>query len=714
MNGTSSINPVLPARLDRRTAAFRAAVFMLIALLVVEAGRQGLRLRRWVWDTTAPIRFTSDLDRGFEWGRIADGEGLLNQYEKMQFQRPADRNWMDYGPLRLVVMTAWAKWARTHHPSAVRWHDERSYELTAPLLRVTLGTEIAAVVAAFFLVRLWVIRGDRPGRAPFWSRFFRRSDGLLTEPIESRPFFRGVFPGLVAAAVLWFNPATVLDGYGWPSYDDWVIPFFLLAVLAASLDFWFVAGLVIGTGAMLKGQMLLAVPVLAIWGLVAGKFTGAVRVVGGTAVAIAVVASPWLLTSIPAGPLAVARSHPGEAWQAPPMAFHLGRSFNVGVIVWVTGVAVLAATLPTVARWTTVRPEWKWRRVIEHRWFWPGVAAVVAFGWILWPWLRAGNRTHWRTCVSCAVAAAVCVVGASRNWWRAIEADTSMNPEKPTRPFGVPQNRLALLVQPVLIATATAMLLCTSVFNASTAWWDCGVRFGTEHWPSLEVGTPDNAPALLVGDFRWSNEKLDEPAMTLAARKVLWAWPAQPRVVPIGTLLRFIAGVGVLAASIGIGLQARGRDPRLLIAVVTPWVWCYCFTPQVQERYLVFAAGVACVCAGVSTGMLLIGIGLSVVAALSVLHVMMVAVPPKAVAEFQARLGAEFPRLFEKTGPKLSVLAAGTHPDIAWAVLLAAMIFLYFSLAIRRRAGTGRFRRWRGYVANRFFFGTVLPEAIST
>jgi hypothetical protein len=78
-------------RPDGRTIAFRIAVVLLIALLVFEAGRLGLRFRRWVWDTTTPIRFSGDLDRGFEWGRVAADEGLLNQYEKMQYQRPAGR-----------------------------------------------------------------------------------------------------------------------------------------------------------------------------------------------------------------------------------------------------------------------------------------------------------------------------------------------------------------------------------------------------------------------------------------------------------------------------------------------------------------------------------------------------------------------------------------------------------------------------------------------
>jgi hypothetical protein len=704
---SNSIDPITTGPVPRTDVYFRIALIVLIGLAVWFAGREGLRFRRWVWDTTTPIRFKGGLDRGFEWGRVSASEGMLNQYEKMQVQKPADKNWLDYGPLRLEVMTLWAKWAAVHHPNVRRWSDDGSYELTAPLLRFTLGTEIAGAVAAFLLVRLWARRGSRRGQAGF---------------------FQGVLPGLFAAAVLWFNPATALDGHGWPGDDVWVIPFFLLAAVAASVGWWFAAGIVLGVGAMLKGQLLGAVPVFAIWALISGPvgnrsggaahrqglvgiahrtldfvadlFSGATRLVGGAVVAVAVIASPWLLSSIPADRLAAARvvqsQHGHEPWQSPPMSFAIARHANVGVIVWVAGIAVLTAGVPWVRKWKTNRPGWhgRVRAVVEHPWFWPAVGGLTAFVWTIWPWLPAMNRPQAWTGFVCAVAVAILVLVV-----------------RPGRP----------LVKPVVIATAAALLLCTSTFNASTAWWDCGVRFVGGANPAQfvnEQDKPDNVARLLTDDdFHWSPNNPDEPVTTLHRGQILHVWPRQDRVVGISESLRFVSEAGVLIAAIGLGVQARRRDARVLVALVTPWIWCYCFTPQVQERYLVFAAAVTCVCAGVSTGMTLLGMILSVIATLTVLHVMLISAGYTATGIFKRHLAVEFPSLFDKDGPNLRSLADHAFPELAWAVILIALIYLYFALAfrgsIRGLVVPWKRRETPAPVAKAVEFGTVPAEAVS-
>jgi len=60
--------------------------------------------------------------------------------------------------------------------------------------------------------------------------------------------------GLLAAMLMWLNPAILMDANVWPQWDVWVLPPFLLAALLASVEWWFAAGLVFGLGTMFKGS----------------------------------------------------------------------------------------------------------------------------------------------------------------------------------------------------------------------------------------------------------------------------------------------------------------------------------------------------------------------------------------------------------------------------------------------------------------------------
>src|SRR5580704_4801543 len=57
--------------------------------------------------------------------------------------------------------------------------------------------------------------------------------------------FRGPACGLIAATLFWLNPAVIYDSHGWPQWDVWQFPFYIVAALLLSLDFWTAAGLVL-------------------------------------------------------------------------------------------------------------------------------------------------------------------------------------------------------------------------------------------------------------------------------------------------------------------------------------------------------------------------------------------------------------------------------------------------------------------------------------
>jgi hypothetical protein len=638
------------------TGAVRVGILLLLAIGVVYAAEMGLRFRHWMWETTATIRVTSDIERSFYWGRQAAVEGYANQYEKMQPERPTDLNWLDYPPLRLGVMTLWAKWVMTQYPQVRQWHQNPTFEMTAPLLYFNTAMEVVGVVCAFLLTRLWSRRAAR------------RSSFIL--PPSS--FFQGTLPGLAAAAILWFNPAVVVSGYGWPACDLWVVPMFLLATLLTSVDWWFTAGVVIGIGAMLKGQQLLAVPVFLVWALVAGRPIGAGRLLAGVTIAIALVASPSLLTYIPVEKLAAARAIQSERQPAlvPDGTFAIPRVVDVRALVWIFGVvtAAIAGPFVTRLRLTPATPPpvgdedggseavQFGRHLLVSQWIFPAGTVIGIVLLVSWPWMLKSNRPHWLIgeCAGVALAAAT-------RW---------------LRPRGIPFVAAGAL--------GGSMLLCMSVFHGSSGWYDCGIRFGTIHWPTLAVGKTDNLPGILREHYGWADD-LQATGITLPAHSIFSLWSEHDLEVSEGALLRGIFAVLLAMTAIGVGLQARRRDPRLLIAIVTPWLLFFCFLPEIHERYLLFAASLSCVCCGISTGMTLLGVLLSLVTATMTVHQMLAGASRTNLRLLGDVLNRQFPALFDRqAGQLLLRIADGTHPDLGFAVVLIGLIFLYFTLALRR------------------------------
>ena len=148
---------------DWRVLLLRILIWIVIAAVLVISFREGLKIRRWAFEATDPIRFVDDIQRGCYWGLVASGqEGYLNQYDKMQDELP-DRldarwvPWLDYAPLRLLVMREWGAWQRAHYPPKPNeplleaW--QHPYEFNAPVLWFNTGMEIFGAFCAFFLTR---------------------------------------------------------------------------------------------------------------------------------------------------------------------------------------------------------------------------------------------------------------------------------------------------------------------------------------------------------------------------------------------------------------------------------------------------------------------------------------------------------------------------------------------------------------------------------
>jgi hypothetical protein len=136
--------------------------------------------------------------------------------------------------------------------------------------------------------------------------------------------------------------------------------------------------------------------------------------------------------------------------------------------------------------------------------------------------------------------------------------------------------------------------------------------------------------------------------------------------------LRIIYLVALLLCSLGAARHARRRDPRLLIAVATPWLLMFALLAQMHERYLLWGAVLSAVALGVSVR-------------LSTLHFLFSAMSATMITQVLL--------MDKKLGPTLSTIdfLERTRP-IASCILLVG-VAIYLREVLSNRAPIFRPRR---------------------
>jgi hypothetical protein len=256
-----------------------------VALLIVSACvfKVGIQLRRWAWEQTVNMHFIGDATHAYTWGSDSDNIGLFKRYRQIRADygdQPPMEYGLDYTPLRLTIVTIWAHWVNQHFDGSDQWDPDKSYAFHRPILMFNAACEAAAAVGVVMVLRL--------------MRKITR--GGAAESTRIRDIFGRYVPLAVAALLVWFNPSLILNDC-WPQWDCWILPFFVFALYFSMRDWWFTAGLMLGIGAMLKGQILFVGPIFLLWPLFSARWLSAARVVFGLAMAMTLIAIPWTLTS---------------------------------------------------------------------------------------------------------------------------------------------------------------------------------------------------------------------------------------------------------------------------------------------------------------------------------------------------------------------------------------------------------------------------------
>jgi hypothetical protein len=136
---------------------------------------------------------------------------------------------------------------------------------------------------------------------------------------------------------------------------------------------------------------------------------------------------------------------------------------------------------------------------------------------------------------------------------------------------------------------AVAAFCIGACWGGSFAWLKVGFLYGSEHYPYLFISSCYNLPSLMA-HLNWS---LKTPYFSLQIGTLhlalTWQWT-----------LRILYLVTLILCARGAAQHARHRDPRLLIAIATPWLLMFALLGQMHERYLLWGAVLSAVALGVS------------------------------------------------------------------------------------------------------------------
>ena len=343
-----------PLGRDRKWARrlARWAVWFVVLDVLAAALLGGLRLRRWMWiHTDAPhpsLRFDANINNAYRWGAlvlshanekaVAAGKGkatdwrffvpaYVGLYREVIREHPDGQYDLDYTPARLLADALWVRHERLIYPHVRQW--QRTYSFNAPLLWLNIGCELLSALGAFLLVRHWVWRSTLPAGTCLAK--MRRSARTAVERVPWNPHRRiivdsppdldrypvpprGWVLGIIAALLIWFDPAMLYDAHVYPQWEVWLLPSFFFAAWLASRGNWLAAGLVIPIGLLLKGQLSLVLPVFILWPLFQGRWRSALWFIAGCLIAAIALLSPWLIR-LDFGWLTVGFIYPTHHWQ---------------------------------------------------------------------------------------------------------------------------------------------------------------------------------------------------------------------------------------------------------------------------------------------------------------------------------------------------------------------------------------------------------------
>jgi hypothetical protein len=467
-----------------------------------------------------------------------------------------------------------------------------------------------------------------------------------------RPF-RGIACATVAMTLAWINPPSILDSFGWPQWEAWLLPFFLVAAVLVSVDWWLTAGIVLGIGGMFKGQLFFIAPVLVLCPLFAGWIGRFLRIVTGVALGAGLIVWPWLINNPRANAYLIAAITAGalvciasicrhSIWQTIRKLMHQRQSAPIlsagvpGVPAAVEGPSskVAEPSLPAAA---------------QHSPQDPSTSAST-------PPLR---MMHWLTYTAIAVAmltATVLPLLIYRNQQHPFHLYTILYTLSILLiPWFLPRRMLAAWLTFVFTA---AIWLAGSSLGGSFSWWDVGFAYGTQKHQDMQLGgqSLSNLSSILQRRYGW---ELKDLVGTLHL-----PFTTDPIDLNIQSTQAVLFAITLLICTVAASVHLRRNDNKFLLALTAPSLLFVTLLTQMAARYTLFPAVVAAALIGVSFSATLFQLLLVIISLIMLGNQLLMNDPSTA------------PILFSITRP--------TYPDMGWMMLLLAIIFLVMAVTPNR------------------------------
>jgi hypothetical protein len=599
--------------------------------------------------------------------------GWIATYDNLVRDVSPDDYQMDYPPLRSLVMTLWAWKVKAQFPNlnqfpqnadALITPGNATPEIVRPLLMCNMFFEAVSAVAIFFLVLIWVGRDDRNNIATaswrsrwgdpmllapaillgiftllapyirFDSAIFNVSTSLIDQRVTVLSWwlflilrftsvvalarflpapFRAVVCALVAATLAWINPASILDSFGWPQWEAWLLPFFLVSAVLVSLDWWLTAGLVLGVGCMFKGQLLFLCPVMILAPLFAGWPIRFLRIATGLTAAAGIVAWPWLVNT-------------------PHIKAYIFSALFAAALV-----CLLTFFRQSIRReLSRLSPRNLRNRRLSRSLIPPVIPEETP--WLLWVLVSL-----------CLFTAIYLPLMIYRHQDPSLHICTILLLLVIlVIPWFLPRRRFAAFL--LLILSASLWLAAFSL-NGSFSWWQVGFVYGTQKHQDMQLGAQSlsNLSSILSQRYNWN---LHDAVGTFHLPFV-----TTPVDVDLQAFMATILGITLVVCSAAAAIHLRRRDKKFLVALLAPCILFVTMLTQMAARYTMFAAVVSAVLVGVSVGMSLLQLLLVVISC--------------------AMLGNQLLGTFPDTAPMTFSITRPTYPDSGWlTMLLAAVIFI--------------------------------------
>lgn len=260
----------------------------LLLLAVIFVTWLGVSMRESTWQQTTAVRYVPDMINAWTWGSRAAGErwgGYFGIYDTVVARAGGGNEYgLDYVPLRLAVMTQWA--GEERRKGVRQWQNTR--ELNAPLMRVNYAMDAVSALSAWGITTTILLHRRRKNETLGELTGF---EGWGISPMGALTL------GLLAGALVWLNPAMHVSAFGRPTWDVWVVTFYLLACWAMVAQKFFLAGLALAVGAMFKGQQFAVIAFFVPWALLVGSWAGVLSWACGFVAGIGLVTWPWLIGS---------------------------------------------------------------------------------------------------------------------------------------------------------------------------------------------------------------------------------------------------------------------------------------------------------------------------------------------------------------------------------------------------------------------------------